>query len=80
MLTTAFGGVAGIITGKAWINALRVYRLITTVLFQDFSQSGAKTNQDLSEYPCTGIQRVSGREALGGLPDQAHSSSLAVNA
>ena len=37
-------------TGKAWPNALRAYRLITTVLLQDFFQSGAKTYQELSEY------------------------------
>ena len=30
--------------------ALRVYRLITTVLLQDFSQCGANTYQELSEY------------------------------
>ena len=50
LLTAAFGGVAGIITGKSLTNALRAYRLITTVLLQDFFQSGAKTYQELSEY------------------------------
>ena len=50
LLTAAFGGVAGIMTGKSWTNALRAYRPIATVLFQDFFQSGAKTFQDLSEY------------------------------
>ena len=41
---------SGIITGKSWTNALRAYHLITTVLLQDFFQSGAKTYQELSEY------------------------------
>ena len=50
LLTAAFGGLAGIITGKSWPNALRAYRLITTVLLQDFFQSGAKTYQELTEY------------------------------
>ena len=50
LLTAAFGGLAGIITGKSWPSALRAYRLITTVVLQDFCQSGAKTNQELSEY------------------------------
>ena len=50
LLTAAFGGLAGIITGKSWSNALRAYRLITTVLLQDFFQSGANTYQELSEY------------------------------
>ena len=49
-LTAAFGGVAGIITGKSWANSLRAYRLITTAMFQDFFQRGAKTYQELSEY------------------------------
>ena len=50
LLTAAFGGVAGIITGTSWTNALRAYRLITTVLLQNFFQSCAKTYQELSEY------------------------------
>ena len=49
LLTVAFGGVAGIITGK-WSNALRACHLITTVLIHDFFQSGAKTYQELREY------------------------------
>ena len=50
LLTAAFEGLAGIITGKSWPNALRAYRLITTALLEDFVQSGAKTYQELSEY------------------------------
>ena len=50
LLTAAFGGLAGTITGKSWPNALRAYRLITTVRLQDFFQSGAKKYQELSEY------------------------------
>ena len=50
LLTAAFGGVAGITSGKSWTNALRANRLITTVLLQDFFQSGAKTYQELNEY------------------------------
>ena len=50
LLTAAFGGVAGIITGKSWTNAQRAYSFITTVLLLDFFQSGANTYQELSEY------------------------------
>ena len=49
LTVVAFGGVAGIITGK-WTNALRACHLITTVLLQNFFQSGAKTYQEFSEY------------------------------
>ena len=48
-LTAAFGGLAGIITGNSRPDALLAYRLITTVLLQDFFQSGAKTYQELSD-------------------------------
>ena len=36
LLTAAFGRLAGIIPGKSWPNARRAYRLVTTVLLQDF--------------------------------------------
>ena len=49
LLIVAFGGVADIITGN-WTNALRACHLITTVLLQDFFQSGTKTYQELREY------------------------------
>ena len=61
LLTASFGGLAGIITGKSWPNALRAYRLITTVLLQDFCQSGAKTYQELSEYLEAGRDHQIGR-------------------
>ena len=50
LLTAAFGGLAGIITGTSWPNALRAYSLITPVLLQDFFQCRAKTYQELSKY------------------------------
>ena len=49
LLIVAFRGVADIITGK-WTSALRACHLITTVLLQDFFQSGTKTYQELREY------------------------------
>ena len=49
LLIVAFGAVADTIRGK-WTNALRACHLITTVLLQDFFQSGTKTYQELREY------------------------------
>ena len=49
LLIVAFGGVADIITGK-WTNELRACHLVTTVLLQDFFQSGTSTYQELREY------------------------------
>ena len=80
LLTAAFGGVAGIITDKSWTDALRAYRLMTTVLHQDFFQSYARMYQELSEDVLGGSQKAPGWQALGGQSDQAHSSSLAVTA
>ena len=50
LLIVAFGVVAGSITGKSWTIALRDYRLITSVLLQDFFKNDAMTYQELSEY------------------------------
>ena len=52
LLTAAFGGVAGIITSQASHVLMHCGHTvsITTVLLQDFFQSGAKTYQELSEY------------------------------
>ena len=49
LLIVAFGGVADIITGK-WANALGACHLITTVLLQDFFQSGNTTYPELRHY------------------------------
>ena len=49
LLIVALGVVADITTGK-WTDALRACHLITTVLLQDFFQSGTNTYQELREY------------------------------
>ncbi|KAL8573957.1 hypothetical protein ACOMHN_029404 [Nucella lapillus] len=59
--TAAFAGIAGITTGKSWTNALRAYRLVTTVLLQSFFQTGAKTYHELNEYLETTRQHPTGR-------------------
>ena len=79
LLTAAFEGVAAIITGKSWTNILRAYRLITTVLLQDFFQSGAKTCQELSEYMEAFREHPVGR-LWTDCPNQTHSSNLAITA
>ena len=61
LLTAAFGGVTGITTGKSWTNALRAYRLVMSVLLQDFFQSGVKTYQELDEYLEIARQHPSGK-------------------
>ena len=79
--TAASGGVAGIITGKSWTNALRAYRLTTTMLLQDFLFLSEWRNYLPGAERLHGVsQRASGCEVMGGLSDQAHSSSLAVTA
>ena len=75
LLSDTFGGVVGIITGKTWTIALRAYHLITTVLLPVWRQVAPGAERI---HGCS--QREPGRKAMGGLPDQAHSSSLAVTA
>jgi len=43
LMSAAFGGITSIVNGKAWINALRAYHLIITVLLQSFYSNGTKT-------------------------------------
>ena len=75
----AFGGVSGIITGKSWTNALRAYRLHHDSAAPGFLPEW-RQNVPGAERVLGGSQRAPGREALGGLSDQAHSSRLAVTA
>ena len=60
-ISAAFGGLAGIISGKSWNNALRAYRLITAMLLHTFYTSGAKTYQELSDYRETMRHHPTGR-------------------
>ena len=48
-ISAAFSGLAGIISGKSWNNALRTYRLITAILLHSFYTSGTETYQELSD-------------------------------
>ena len=78
LLIVAFRGVADIITGK-WTNALRACHLITTVLLQDFFQSGTKTYQELRDYKEAVREHLFERLWVYCLI-KAQSSSLAVTA
>ena len=66
LLTAAFGGVAGIITGKSWTNALRAYRLHHDSAAPGFLPEW-RQNVPGAERVLGGSQRAPGREALGGL-------------
>ena len=64
LLTAAFGGVAGIITGKSWTNALRAYRV-----HHDTAAAGVlpewRQNVPGAERVLGGSPRAPGREAQG---------------
>ena len=78
LLTAAFGGVAGIIRGKSWTNALR--HTVSSRQCCSRISSRVAPNVPGAERVLGGSQTAPGREALGVLSDQAHSSRLAVTA
>ena len=75
LLTAAFGGVAGIITGKSWTNLPSHHDSAAPGFLPELRQDVPGAERVLG-----GRQRAPGWEALGGLPDQSHSSSFAVTA
>ena len=52
LLAVAFGGIANILNGKSWTNALRAYRILVTVVLQDFLKDGPQTDAE-ADTGCT---------------------------
>lgn len=50
LLAVAFGGIANIVNGKSWTNALRAYRMLLAVLLQDLLQEGPQTDATITAY------------------------------
>ena len=61
LLASAFGGVANILNSKSWTNALRAYRIVVTVILQDFLKDGPQTDAALSEYLDKACEHPTGR-------------------
>ncbi len=50
LLSSTFGCMTSILTGKSWPQALRAYRMLTGVLLAEFMESGQKTYDEIEEY------------------------------
>ena len=50
LVGAAFGSMNGIITGKAWVRAMRAFRMVLDALLQNFLRTGAKTCEEISAY------------------------------
>ena len=61
LLASAFGGISNILNGKSWTNALRAYRMLVTVVLQDFLKDGPQTDAALSEYLDKACEHPTGR-------------------
>ena len=48
LVGAAFGGMNGIITGVAWVRAMRAFRIVLAALLQNFLRTGAKTYEEIS--------------------------------
>ena len=50
LIGSAFGGLTGIMNGKAWVRATRAFRMVSTVLLQNFLKGAPRTFDEISDY------------------------------
>ena len=50
LISSAFGGIAGIMSGKSWVAALRAFRMVTYTLLHNFLSTGQKSQDELCTY------------------------------
>ncbi len=50
LVGAAFGGLTGIMSGKAWVRAMRAFRMVSVELLQHFLQGGVKTFDEITAY------------------------------
>ena len=50
LISAAFGGLAGIMSGKSWVRAMRVFRMVSTTILSYVFTTSPKTFQDFSDY------------------------------
>ena len=51
LISAAFGGLQGIMSGKAWVRSMRAFRMVSTAVLQSyFLTSCPKSFQDLCDY------------------------------
>ena len=67
LIGAAFGGMNGIITGKAWVRAMRAFRMVLAALLQNFLRTGAKTCEYISAYMEEARKHPTGRHWVDNL-------------
>ena len=50
LISAANGGITRILNGKAWLNAMRAFRMLLAALLCDFLQGGQKSDEDIVAY------------------------------
>lgn len=50
LVGAAFGGMTGIMTGKAWVQAMRTFRMVSAAVLQNFLHTSTKTFGEISTY------------------------------
>ena len=50
LVRAAYGGIAGIMNGKAWPKAMRAFRMVVAALMHDFLQEGDKSHTDIVTF------------------------------
>ena len=67
LISSAFGGLAGIMSGKSWVRSMRAFRMVSTALLNHFLNTGPKTFDELSDYVETCRQHPTGRHWVDNL-------------
>ena len=50
LVRAAYGGIAGIMNGKAWPKAMRAFRMVVAALMHDFLQEGDKSHTEFATF------------------------------
>lgn len=67
LISSTFGGIAGIMSGKSWVRSMRAFRMVSTALLNKFLASGPKTFDELSDYLEVCRQHPTGRHWVDNL-------------
>ena len=67
LVGAAFGGMNGIITGVAWVRAMRAFRIVLAALLQNFLRTGVKTYEEISAYMEEARKHPKGRYRVDNL-------------
>jgi hypothetical protein len=67
LIGSAFGGLAGIMSGKSWVRSMRAFRMVSTALLRNLLAVGPKTFQELDDYLESCRQHPTGRHWVDNL-------------